>query len=120
MTTANITLTPISAFTANAAALVILNRIDTQIRRLDNAWSGLWNNIKLNLSDIDHTYAAAFQNIEFLSFLGVIETPDYEQLRNALTKARRGALERRDTFNANKAHDKIRNDLAKSYKNSDC
>ena len=120
MTTANITLTPVTAFTANAAALVILNRIDTQIYRLNNAWTRGWNDIALTVSDIKATYAAAYQNIEFLSFIGVIETPDYEQLRDAITKARRGALERRETFNANKAHDKIRNDLAKSYKNSDC
>jgi hypothetical protein len=115
MTTDNITLTPISAFTANAAALVILNRIDTQIRRLDNGWTFGYYNLKLTVSDIKATYAAAYQNIEFLSFLGVIETPDYEQLRNTLTKARRGALERRDIFTSNKAHDKIRNDLAKAY-----
>jgi hypothetical protein len=120
MTTDNITLTPVNAATANTAALVILNRIDTHIRRLNNAWSGLWNNIKLNLSDIDHTYATIYQDIEFLSFIGVIEKPDYEQLRTDSIKARRGAIDRRNTFKANKAHDKIRNDLAKSYKNSDC
>lgn len=120
MTTANITLTPVTAATANAAALVILNRIDTQICRLNNAWSGGWNHIDMTVSDIKATYAAVHQNIEFLSFIGVIETPDYEQLRTDSIKARRGAIDRRDTFLANKAHDKIRNDLAKSYKNSDC
>jgi hypothetical protein len=120
MTTDNITLTPVTAAVANAAALVILNRIDTQLYRLNTAWSCGWNHIDMTVSDIKATYAAAYQNIEFLSFIGVIETPDYEQLRNTLTDARRGALSRRDTFNANKAHDKIRNDLAKSYKNSDC
>jgi hypothetical protein len=119
MTTANITLTPVTAFTANAAALVILNRIDTQICRLNNAWSGGWNTIDMTVSDIKATYAALYQNIEFLSFIGVIETPDYEQLRTASIKARRGAIDRRDTFLANKAHDKIRNDLAKSYKPCD-
>lgn len=119
MTTANITLTPVTAATANAAALVILNRIDTQIYRLHDAWSCGCNHIDMTVSDIKATYAAVYQNIEFLSFIGAIETADYEQLRNAITKARRGALERRDTFNANKAHDKIRNDLAKSYKPCD-
>lgn len=114
MTTANITLTPVTAFTANAAALVILNRIDTQIRRLDNGWTFGYYSLKLTVSDIKATYAAAFQNIEFLSFIGVIETHDYEHLRNTLTKARRGALERRDTFNSNAAHDKIRRELAES------
>lgn len=103
MTTDNITLTPVNAATANTAALVILNRIDTHIRRLNNAWSGLWNNIKLNLSDIDHTYATIYQDIEFLSFIGVIERPDCEQLRTDSIKARRGAIDRRNTFFANKA-----------------
>lgn len=120
MTTANITLTPVTTAVANAAALVILNRIDTQIYRLNNAWSRGWNDIEMTVSDIKATYAAVYQNIEFLSFIGVIETPDYEQLRTDSIKARRGAIDRRDTFLANKAHDKIRNDLAKSYKNSDC
>jgi len=120
MTTANITLTPVTAATANAAAQVILNRVDTQICRLNNAWSGGWNTIEMTVFEIKATYAAVAQNIEFLSFIGVIETPDYEQLSTAIYKARRDAIDRRDTFFANKAHNKIRNDLAKSYKNSDC
>ena len=116
----NITLTPISAFTANAAALVILNRIDTQIRRLENAWSGGWDNLKLTLPDITMSHTVAYQNIEVLGFFGVITPETQSQLRTQLYGAHRDALRRRETFNANKAHDKIRNDLAKSYKNSDC
>jgi hypothetical protein len=120
MTTDNITLTPVTAAVANAAALVILNRLDTQIRRLNNAWSGGWDNLKLTLNDITTTHTVAYQNIEVLGFFGVITPEAQSQLRTQLYGAHRDALRRRETHNANKAHDKIRNDLAKSYKNSDC
>jgi hypothetical protein len=120
MTTENITLTPINAATANAAAQVILNRLDIQIRNLEQAWSGGYYDLKFTVSDIKKTTAAAFQNIDFLWFLGVITLENKSQLRTQVYGANRGAIDRRDTRLANKAHDKIRNDLAKSYKNSDC
>ena len=103
MTSATITIAPITAATANAAALVILNRIDTQIRRLDNGWSGGCYNLKLTVSDIMQTATAAFQNIEVLGFFGVITPETQSQLRTQLYGARRGAIDRRDTFAANKA-----------------
>lgn len=120
MTTDNITLTPVTAATANAAAQVILNRLDTNIRNLEQAWSGNYYDLKLTVSDIKKTTAAAFQNIDFLWFLGVITLETKSQLRTQAYGANKGAIDRRDTRLANKAHDKIRNDLAKSYKNSDC
>ena len=120
MTTDNITLTPVNAAVANAAAQVILNRLATQFRRLENGWSGGWNDLKLKVSDIKTTNRAAYQNIEVLGFLGVITPEEQCKLRTELRGAVNGAIDRRETFNANKAHDKIRNDLAKSYKNSDC
>jgi hypothetical protein len=99
----NITLTPVTAATANAAALVILNRIDTQIRRLENAWSGGWDNLKLTLRDIATIHTVAYQNIETLGFFGVITPETQSQLRAQLYGAHRDALRRRDTFAANKA-----------------
>jgi hypothetical protein len=114
MPTANITLTPVKAATADAAAQVILNRLDTQLRRLNNGWTMGYYNLKLTVSDIKATYAAAHQNIDFLSFLGVIETAEYEQLHKTLRLARRGAVDRRDIFNSNAAHDKIRREIAES------
>jgi hypothetical protein len=103
MTTDNITLTPVTAATANAAAQVILNRVDTQIRRLNNAWSGGWDNLKLTLNDITTTHTVAYQNIEVLGFFGVITPEAQSQLRTQLYGAHRDALRRRDTFKANKA-----------------
>jgi hypothetical protein len=119
MTTDTITLKPVTAAVANAAAQVILNRLCTQIRRLENAWSGGWNNLKLTLSDIKTTNRAAYQNIEVLGFFGVITPEEQSQLRTQLYGVVNGAIDRRDTFLANKAHDKIRNDLAKSGKPCD-
>ena len=119
MTSATITLAPINAATANAAAQVILNRLATQIRRLENGWSGGWNDLKLTVSDIKTTYNAAHYNIEFLYDLCVITVGERQQLRNELHDAKQGVNARRETYLANKAHDKIRNDLAKSYKPCD-
>lgn len=120
MTTADITLKPINAATANQAAQITLNRLNDQIDNLNRAYTGGCRNLKLTVSDIKKTTAAAFQNIDFLWFFGVITLENKSQLRTQVYGANRGAIDRRDTFNANKAHDKIRNDLAKSYKNSDC
>jgi hypothetical protein len=119
MTTDTITLKPINAATANAAAQVILNRLDTQIRRLENGWSGGWNGTKLTVADIKTTYNAAHYNIEFLYDLCVINVGERQQLRNQLHNAKQGVNTRRETHIANAAHDKIRNDLAKSGKPCD-
>ena len=119
MTTDNITLTPVTAAVANAAAQVILNRLDINIRNLEQAWSGGYYDLKLTVSDIKKTTAAAFQNIDFLWFLGVITLENKSQLRTQVYGANRGATDRRETRLANKAHDKIRNDLAKAHKPCD-
>ena len=119
MTTDNITLIPVTAAVANSAAQTILNRLDINIRNLEQAWSGNYYDLKLTVSDIKKTTAAAFQNIDFLWFLGVITLENKSQLRTQVYGANRGATDRRETRLANKAHDKIRNDLAKAHKPCD-
>ncbi len=119
MPLANLTLTDTTVKTANAAADKYLSRVEVQIQSLNDAYSGGSFNIKPTVAVITETKKRCLQNLEFLLTLQVITTTCYENQRKTLHEAVRKALLRRDILKANAAHDKIRNDLAKSYKPCD-
>jgi hypothetical protein len=100
----NIVLNSVKLDTANAAAQVILNRIDTQLHRLNNAWTGGgWNELKLTIAEINTTYLAARQNVEFLSFLGVFQGTECQLLFELLYTRKEDALRRKDSVAFRKA-----------------